>query len=62
MIKSTKSKPKPKKVLLSLPEDLLQRIDASALRAKRNRSAEVAVHLEQVLPRRMRKATSGVQA
>lgn len=62
MTKRTTSKKE--KVLLSISPELLDRLDASARRAKRSRSAEVSLHLEEKLPlpRRMRKAAAGARA
>jgi len=50
---------KSKKVLVSVPEPLLKRLDSEAKRQSRNRSAELCVRLTESLKV---KRTSGVEA
>jgi len=47
--KDTQMKPRSKKVLLSVPEPLLKKIDAAAKSQQRDRSAEVCLRLAKSL-------------
>ena len=49
-----------KKVLVSIPEPLLKKLDAKAEKEKRSRSAEVCFRLERSL-KGVKKVASGVQ-